>query len=485
MDPATAPELTPGGGALATGELRTWVGRLAGLGDAADDGERIEQLRVLEEVKAACAAAQARVTVAFKASQLAAQEAAGVRAAERGRGIGAQVALARRESSHRGSRLVGLAEALVREIPATLAALEVGATSEWRATIVVRETACLSVEGRAAVDAELGPELERLGDKEVETRARAAAYRLEPHAFVERSRRAVEDRHVTSRPAPDTMCRLSALLPVAAGVATHVALRTHADALKAGGDARTLGQIMADTLVERVTGAAATCPAPITLDVLISQDTLLAGGQEPAHLIGYGPLPAPLARDLARGSEGQVFVRRLFTDPDDGALVAMESTARLFPEGLRRFLVLRDQTCRTPWCGAPIRHGDHVRAHSAGGPTTAANGQGLCAACNQAKHAPGWSGEPDPIAGAGAAVTITTPTGHTYRSTPPPPPSAVAPSPPSARTSSSPQPAVRTKPTSGSPPTRTDAQTRPARRPSRLPGHIVHHLTWEQLLAQR
>ena len=128
-----------------------------------------------------------------------------------------------------------------------------------------------------------------------------------------------------------------------------------------------------------------------------------------------------MARDLVRDSDAQVWLRRLFTRPADGALVAMESRRRLFPDGLRRFLVLRDQTCRTPWCGAPIRHGDHVIPVETGGETSAANGQGLCEACNQAKQAPGWRARPGP-GGAGHTVEITTPTGHTYTSRPPPPP---------------------------------------------------------------
>ncbi len=85
-----------------------------------------------------------------------------------------------------------------------------------------------------------------------------------------------------------------------------------------------------------------------------------------------------------------MWVRRLFTHPDDGTLVAMDSERRLFDGGLRRFLLARDGTCRTPWCDAPVRHVDHVVDHAAGGPTTAANGQGLCVRCNHAKQAAGW-----------------------------------------------------------------------------------------------
>lgn len=38
----------------------------------------------------------------------------------------------------------------------------------------------------------------------------------------------------------------------------------------------------------------------------------------------------------------------------------MDSRARLFPAGLRRFIRARDDTCRTPYCDAPIRHLDHI-----------------------------------------------------------------------------------------------------------------------------
>ena len=114
-----------------------------------------------------------------------------------------------------------------------------------------------------------------------------------------------------------------------------------------------------------------------------------------------------------------MWLRRVYARPADGSLVAMDSKRRRFPTGLRRLLQVRDRTCRTPWCGAPIRHTDHVIPVAEGGPTSAANGQGLCEACNYTKQAPGWRARPGP-AGAGDRVEITTPTGHTYTSHPPP-----------------------------------------------------------------
>ena len=412
-------------GELDTATLAGLTRRLARVDRAVGDSERVEQIRALEELKSAAAAAQAVVTADLVASQRAKQQAAGVPADQLGRGVAAQVALARRDSPHQGSRHVGLAQALVHEMPGTMAALRAGAISEWRATIVARETACLSREDRRAADDELAGRLATLGDGQVEAAARAVAYRLDPHAFTARSKGAERDRRVTLRPAPDTMSRLAGFLPVAQGVAAYAALMRHADGLKATGDQRSRGQIMADTLVERLTGQATAPAVPVEVELVMTDAALLGatreGRDEPAQLVGLGPIPAPMGRDLLRDTTADVWLRRLFTRPDDGALVAMESRRRLFPDRLRRFLVLRDQTCRTPWCGAPIRHLDHVTPAETGGVTSAENGQGLCAACNHTKQAHAWLARPGP-AGAGHTVELTTPTGHTYTSRPPPAP---------------------------------------------------------------
>jgi hypothetical protein len=48
------------------------------------------------------------------------------------------------------------------------------------------------------------------------------------------------------------------------------------------------------------------------------------------------------------------------TPPSSGDLVGMDSRARLFPAGLRRFILARDDACRTPYCDAPSRHHDHI-----------------------------------------------------------------------------------------------------------------------------
>lgn len=444
---------------LSTADLARVVGDLARLDERVEDTERIDQIRLLEELKAAAGAAQARVTAAFLASQRAAQADAGVAPRNVGKGIAAQVALAKRESPARAARYVGWASIVVAELPATFSAWQDGRITEWRAQLVARETAWLTREDRASVDTALAPRLQQLGDRQVEAEAKRLAYRLDPHGYLGRIANAEADRRVTLRPAPDTMTVLTALLPVTSGVAVDASVRAHVDTLRAGGDTRSRGQIMADTLVERIIGQPTATAVPIEINLVMTDTTLFntthtqpqagtgastateAGSDEPALIDGYGPIPAELARRLALaeenhpedqpGKHASVWLRRLYTNPTTGQLVAMESTRRHFPPGLRKYLILRDRTCRTPWCDAPIRHTDHVTPAQSGGATSAANGQGLCEACNHTKQAPGWTAQPHSAStGAGTAVHIITPTGHHYLSRPPDLPGQTATTPP-------------------------------------------------------
>jgi 5-methylcytosine-specific restriction endonuclease McrA len=154
----------------------------------------------------------------------------------------------------------------------------------------------------------------------------------------------------------------------------------------------------------------------------MSERTLFRGSHEPAHLSGYGSIPAALARSLVREAD-RAWFRRLYTAPTTGELVAMDSRRRVFRGQLRQLFVLRDQVCRTPWCDAPIRHVDHVRSARRGGRTTQVNGEGLCEACNYAKEGPGWRADVLTLPGR-TVIELITPTGHRYRSQPPPQPGA-------------------------------------------------------------
>ncbi|WP_460867814.1 HNH endonuclease [Rhodococcus aerolatus] len=403
-------------------------------GSVSDDRERVDLIAELEAVKSAACAAQASLAVALDRSTRAREAADAVPAERRGRGVAAQVALARRESPHRGSALLGLARDLHTDLPHTRAALAEGRLSEYAATLVARESGCLDREGRAVVDAELCADpatLEGVGTNRLTGMLRARVAALDPAAVTRRARRAVSERHVSLRPAPDAMTYLTALLPVAQGVACLAALGRAADTTRAtGAQGLSRGQVMADTLVQRVTGQATAEGVPVSVSLVVSDASLLGAGSEPAVVPGHGPVPAQIAREMVADSldatsggaraTTPTWLRRVYADPA-GQLVALSSRQRFVADGLAALLRVRDQgLCRTPYCDAPARHDDHVVPDAAGGPTTADNTQGLCEACNYRKDAPGWAARP--VAGQRHTVETTTPTGHRYRSRAPAPP---------------------------------------------------------------
>lgn len=349
-------------------------------------------------------------------------------AARQGRGIAAEVALARRESPHRGQALLGMAKVLRAEMPHTLARLRDGSLNEFRALLLVRETACVDLDHRTRIDELLcanPADLAGVGTGELAGRARKLVVELDPAGAVRRAAHATEDRHVSIRPAPDTMVYLTALLPVAQGVATYAALTRAADTARAAGDPRSKGQVMADTIVERLTRSRDLVTGEVTVPVGVNitlPATALAGGHAAAtvHAPGVAPvvIPAETARTLISAgladpaTATHCWYRRLYTAPDSHEMVAMTSRSRDFPPGLAEFLALRGQgICASPYCDAPVRHADHIEPVDQGGATTADNGQGLCEACNHTKQAPGWRQHRHPATG---EVVTTTPTGHRY-----------------------------------------------------------------------
>ncbi len=391
---------------------------------AAGEAELIGEIARLERLKSAAAAAQARLTAALADQRRIAEAAAGVPRAKQCRGLASEVALARRDSPSRGGRHLGLATALVFEMPHTLAALECGALSEWRATLIVRESACLSVEDRRTLDAEMCADVGTLdgrGDARIVAQAKAIAYRLDPQAVVDRAAKAEADSTVTIRPAPDTMTYVTILLPVAKGVGVYAALKHAADTTF---DDRSRGKVMADTAFERITGRSADVADPVAVELVITDETLLGGDDAPAAVSGYGPIPASVARGLVdravTDERSRCTLRRLYRHPKSSQLVAMESRSRCFPKGLARFIHLRDQTCRTPYCDAPIRHRDHAQPYHRGGSTSADNGLGECERCNYVKESPGWHVTAGSDENGGHSAEFITPTRHRYRSTAPP-----------------------------------------------------------------
>ncbi len=301
-----------------------------------------------------------------------------------------------------------------------MGALTAGVCSE-AAVVQVVEASCVltRAQDRAVLDGRVGPLLGRLGVRGAERAARAVAAELDAAAVVARMEAAVRSRRVTVRSAPDGMGYLSVLGPMVEVAGAHAALLARARSVVAGHHddephaGRGVGAVAADTALAVLSGRAVGQVQPVEVHLVMTDRALLGTGDphrsvmEPARVPGHGALPAPLARWWLRdpgppaahgpaggdvdNDEATVWLRRLYTTPSGRDLVAMDSRRRTFTGLLRRMLVLRDDLCTTPWCGAAIAHADHAVPARDGGATNYTTGNGKCARCNHTKEAPGWN----------------------------------------------------------------------------------------------
>ncbi|QUY61384.1 HNH endonuclease signature motif containing protein [Gulosibacter molinativorax] len=157
-------------------------------------------------------------------------------------------------------------------------------------------------------------------------------------------------------------------------------------------DTRTTAQIRADIFAETLL-----CATPgesqvkAVVSIVVPALSLLTGradGSEPALLNGMHPISFDEACQLA--GEATAF-RRVLTDPVTGHTRSVEAYT---PDAsLRRFLQVRDRTCRFPGCVRPAMQceADHTKPFSEGGRTSESNMAHLCRSHHVQKHEKPWT----------------------------------------------------------------------------------------------
>ncbi|WP_156891304.1 HNH endonuclease signature motif containing protein, partial [Agromyces subbeticus] len=132
------------------------------------------------------------------------------------------------------------------------------------------------------------------------------------------------------------------------------------------------------------------------------------------HLDGYGPIDPDTARRLAANAPSFV---RLLTHPITGTVLDLDRTNYRPPADLKRWLQVRDGTCRFPDCNRNATRSDldHNRDwHADTGPTNHDNLAHLCPLHHHLKHETSWTLRHLP----GATLEWTSPTGRIHRTQP-------------------------------------------------------------------
>jgi hypothetical protein len=298
-----------------------------------------------------------------------------------------QIAAAKRLSVGAAEHYLVDAVRLATALPAVLGVLEAGLTTLSAVRAVCAETINLQPESLPIADEILADDLLDTTPSRARTVARTRIFEIDPEAAHASAVAARDDRFVCVSPSIGVgMGCLTAIVPAEQAMAFLERLRCYAKTRHAAGDTRSLSQIMADTLVERVTGQTTADQVPVTVGLVMSDTTLLGLDDRPGQLTGFGPVPAAVARWLT--AHDSTWVRRLYTDPVDATVAVVDTGRRRFDGALRELVVTRDQHCRGPGCPATIRDIDHTIPVTDAGETTAGNGRGYCRRCHRAKHHP-------------------------------------------------------------------------------------------------
>src|SRR5690625_2219062 len=301
----------------------------------ASEADCIEILQLVEQAKRKLAAVQAQATHALIEQREAAEAEDGIPKSKRLGGVDAEVGLARGESPFVGAALTRLATALCSVLPHTLTALRVGRVSEYHARIVAEQTTHLSEAHRRKIDELIAHRLGKASSSQLRKLIEGHALRLDREAAEQRAAVNKAQRRVWMEPAGDGTSYLTAQVATHDAVAVMDVLHQRAnqrriEAAADNPDAPLLShnQIQADLFVELLTGQ---LPGPgVTAEVMVlMEDTTLFGDDDqPAWIPGHGPVPAGIIKDWLADPTVKAFLRRMYTRPSDGQLVAMESRRR-------------------------------------------------------------------------------------------------------------------------------------------------------------
>jgi hypothetical protein len=309
-----------------------------------------------------------------------------------------EIAAAIRLSGRAAQQRIHVARMLTESLPQTQALLAAGVLSWRHALVMVEASARLDRPTIELLEARVLPTAAQKTAAEFNRAVRRAVLALEPEAVALAHEAAKAQRGVRVVPEPDGMASVVATMAATDARAVFLAL----DALARGRQAAEGGRRggigieahRADALIALADAALADRALPrahgrrVELQVLIELPTLLGLRDNPAELVGYGPIPASMARELAADAAW----RRLVVDPTTGHLLDYGRRTYRAPSALADYLMARDRRCRFVGCGQPAFRCDidHVEPYEKGGRTSGANCCMLCRRHHRLKTRGRW-----------------------------------------------------------------------------------------------
>lgn len=297
---------------------------------------------------------------------------------------------------------------LRNQLPATWAVFLAGDCSETSASIAAEQSNGLEGEQLAAYDLAAAQLVQEEKPGVLVRKLATLRDRLDPDAVTDRNRRASSRRHVVVRPGMDGQAALTINTDATDVAAAYDAVRQAA--IKAHGregECRTLGQLMADIVIDLILhGSAVDAPeltgpaypmerlgdlrvphrkaVDATVLVIVPAETATGASDQPAELAGMGAIDAEVARRIVEHTRSWT---RVLVDPIDDTVLGIDAKERFIPSGLKRLIHVRTPSCVGDDCGLPAHRADldHITRVEHDGRTRHTNLQPLCRPSHQMK----------------------------------------------------------------------------------------------------
>ncbi|WP_233204727.1 HNH endonuclease signature motif containing protein [Cryobacterium sp. Y62] len=316
-------------------------------------------------------------------------------------GLVAELACLLRVHDNTARNLLCMSKMLQHELPATRAKLADGTISYRHAEIIVNNALSLPDDAWAAFEVEALTGVEDLTVGQLKKRAITVRELSHPESIVKRHKKALSERWFSVIPAQDGMACLEMILTQedAAAITDRVdslARSLHNAAEQEPVDTRTLGQqrldVAVDLLLTGVTETGLGAGVQGLVNVTVPVLTLMGLSDEPGTLDGFGPIDAETARRVAATAKS---FTRILIHPETSAVLSVGKTRYKVPADLKKWLEIRDGTCRFPGCTRQARHSevDHTHDWQYNGETRWDNLAHLCKRGHRLKTESGWTAE--------------------------------------------------------------------------------------------
>ncbi|TFD57477.1 HNH endonuclease [Cryobacterium sp. Hh7] len=313
-------------------------------------------------------------------------------------GLVAELGCLLRVHENTARNLLCVSKLLQHDLPATRARLADGTISYRHVEIIVNNALSLPDGAWATFEADALTGVEDLTVGQLKKRAITVRELSHPESIVKRHKKALCERWFSVLPAQDGMACLEMILSQedAAAISDRVdtvARSLHNAAAVEPVDSRTLGQqrldVAVDLLLTGVTETGLGAGVQGLVNVTVPVLTLMGLSDEPGTLDGFGPIDAETARRVAATAKS---FTRILIHPETSVVLSVGKTRYKVPADLKKWLEIRDGTCRFPGCTRQARHSevDHTHDWQYNGETRWDNLAHLCKRGHRLKTESGW-----------------------------------------------------------------------------------------------